>query len=205
MQVGVLLDYHKNHGTGLRSVAGNNLKTNIMKYWKQGFYDEPVEGSVEITEEYYQELLAGQSTGLIIAESKNRHPLLVEYEYDIEEVRKMKVFEIQSFDKSINVNSFKLLGKSMWLDKNTRVGLFNSISIEKEAGKTETVLWYDAVKYVIQIPDALDMLNTLELYALNCYNVTQSHIAAVRALQTIEEIENYDYTIGYPEKLSFPG
>ena len=181
MQVGVLLDYHKNHGTGLRSVAGNNLKTNIMKYWKQGFYDEPVEGSVEITEEYYQELLAGQSTGLIIAESKNRHPILVEYEYDIEEVRKMKVFEIQSFDKSINVNSFKLLGK------------------------TETVLWYDAVKYVIPIPDALDMLNTLELYALNCYNVTQSHIAAVRALQTIEEIENYDYTIGYPEKLSFPG
>ena len=176
-----------------------------MKYWKQGFYDEPVEGSVEITEEYYQELLAGQSTGLIIAESKNRHPILVEYEYDIEEVRKMKVFEIQSFDKSIDVNSFKLLGKSMWLDKNTRVGLFNSISIEKEAGKTETVLWYDAVKYVIPIPDALDMLNTLELYALNCYNVTQSHIAAVRALQTIEEIENYDYTIGYPEKLSFPG
>lgn len=176
-----------------------------MKYWKQGFYDEPVEGSVEITEEYYQELLAGQSTGLIIAESKNRHPIWVEYEYDIEEVRKMKVFEIQSFDKSINVNSFKLLGKSMWLDKNTRVGLFNSISIEKEAGKTETVLWYDAVKYVIPIPDALDMLNTLELYALNCYNVTQSHIAAVRALQTIEEIENYDYTIGYPEKLSFPG
>lgn len=174
-----------------------------MKYWKQGFYDEPVEGSVEITEEYYQELLAGQSTGLIIAESKNRHPILVEYEYDIEEVRKMKVFEIQSFDKSINVNSFKLLGKSMWLDKNTRVGLFNSISIEKEAGKTETVLWYDAVKYVIPIPDALDMLNTLELYALNCYNVTQSHIAAVRALQTIEEIENYDYTIGYPENLAF--
>ena len=205
MQVGVLLDYHKNHGTGLRSVAGKYLKTNIMKYWKQGFYDEPVEGSVEITEEYYQELLAGQSTGLIIAESKNRHPILVEYEYDIEEVRKMKVFEIQSFDKSINVNSFKLLGKSMWLDKNTRVGLFNSISIEKEAGKTETVLWYDAVKYVIPIPDALDMLNPLELYALNCYNVTQSHIAAVRALQTIEEIENYDYTIGYPEKLSFPG
>ena len=25
------------------------------------------------------------------------------------------------------------------------------------------------------------------------------------ALQTIEEIENYDYTIGYPEKLSFLG
>ncbi len=82
-----------------------------MKYWKQGFYDEPVDGSVEITEEYYQELLAGQSAGLIIVESKNCYPILVEYEYDIEEVRKMKISEIQIFDKSTDVNSFKIEGK----------------------------------------------------------------------------------------------
>ena len=24
-----------------------------MKYWKQGFYDEPQEGSVEIEDDYY--------------------------------------------------------------------------------------------------------------------------------------------------------
>ena len=162
-----------------------------MKYWKQGFYDEPVDGSVEITEEYYQELLAGQSAGLIIVESKNCYPILVEYEYDIEEVRKMKISEIQR--------------KSVWLDKSTRVGLFNSISIEKNAGKTHTILWYDAIKYIIPIPDALAMLNEIEMYALNCYNVTQSHIAAVRSLQTIQEVENYNFKIGYPVKLNFPG
>ena len=176
-----------------------------MKYWKNGFYDEPVDGSVEIMDEYYNQLLAGQSAGLIIVESKNGYPILVEYEYDIEEVRKMKISEIQMFDKSADVNSFKIEGESVWLDKSTRVGLFNSISIEKEAGKTDTVLWYDATKYVIPVSDALAMLNKIEMYALNCYNVTQSHIAAVRSLQTIEEIENYDYTVGYPVKLSFPG
>ena len=176
-----------------------------MKYWKNGFYDEPVDGSVEITDEHYNQLLDGQSNGLLIAESKNGYPILVEYEYDIEEVRKMKISEIQIFDKSTNVNHFEIEGESMWLDKSTRVGLFNSISIEKNAGKSDTVLWYDAIKYIIPISDALAMLNALELYALNCYNVTQSHIAAVRSLQTIEEIENYDYTIGYPVKLSFLG
>ena len=176
-----------------------------MKYWKQGFYDEPVDGSVEITEEYYQELLAGQSAGLIIVESKNCYPILVEYKYDIEEVRKMKISEIQIFDKSANVNSFKIQRKSVWLDKSTRVGLFNSISIEKNAGKTHTILWYDAIKYIIPIPDALAMLNEIEMYALNCYNVTQSHIAAVRSLQTIQEVENYNFKIGYPVKLNFPG
>lgn len=102
-----------------------------MKYWKNGFYDEPVDGSVEITDEHYNQLLDGQSNGLLIVESKNGYPILVEYEYDIEEVRKMKISEIQIFDKSTDVNSFKIEGESMWLDKSTRVGLFNSISIEK--------------------------------------------------------------------------
>ena len=175
-----------------------------MKYWKQGFYDEPQEGSIEITEGYYQKLLAGQSAGLEILESKKGYPILVEPQYSLEDVIKNKVSEIQVFDKSECVNSFELSGRSMWLDKSTRVGLFNSINIEKEAGKTETVLWYDAVKYIIPISDALDMLNVLEMYALECYNVTQSHIAAVKALDTIEEIESYDYTVGYPKKLSFP-
>ena len=109
------------------------------------------------------------------------------------------------FDKSECVNSFELLGRSMWLDKSTRVGLFNSISIEKEAGKTDTVLWYDAIKYIIPVSDALRMLNKIEMYALNCYNVTQSHIAAVRSLQTIEEVENYNFKVGYPAKLKFLG
>ena len=176
-----------------------------MKYWKNGFYDEPQESSVEITEEYYQELLAGQSAGLLIVESKKGYPILVEPQYSLDDVRKNKVSEIQMFDKSKDVNIFILDGKNMWLDKSTRVGLFNSISIEKNAGKTHTILWYDAIKYIIPIPDALAMLNEIEMYALNCYNVTQSHIAAVRSLQTIQEVENYNFKIGYPVKLNFPG
>lgn len=40
-----------------------------------------------------------------------------------------------------------------------------------------------------------------ELYALECYNVTASHKANIEQLTTIEEVEAYDYTIGYPEKL----
>ena len=51
-----------------------------MKYWKNGFYDEPVDGSVEITDEHYNQLLDGQSNGLLIVESKNGYPILVEYE-----------------------------------------------------------------------------------------------------------------------------
>ena len=176
-----------------------------MKYWKNGFYDELVEGAVEITEEYYNQLLNGQSAGLLIVDNQNGYPILVEYEYSFEDVIKNKVAEIQEFDKSEDVNSLVLGENVMWFDKSTRVGLFNSISIEKQMGKADTMLWYDATKYIIPISDALSMLDEIEMYALNCYNVTQSHIAAVRSLQTITEVENYNFKVGYPAKLKFPG
>ena len=113
------------------------------------------------------------------------------------------VSKIESHDRSSAVNSFTLGGRSMWLDKETRVGLVNSIGMEQAAGKETTVLWYDGQRYVIPIPLALQMLSCLELYALECYNVTQEHISAVLALETREEVEGYDYTSGYPDKLVF--
>lgn len=174
-------------------------------YWKKGFYDEAIDGAVEISVEYWQELLNGQASGKLIAEDAEGYPILVEYEYDIEDVRKMKVSEIQQFDKSNNVNTFKFAGIEAWLDKSTRVGLFNSINIEEKAGMTDTAIWLDGVKHIIRIPDAFAMLNTIELYAINCHNVTQGHIAAVNALNSIEEIETYDFRAGYPAKLSFEG
>lgn len=174
-----------------------------MKYWKQGFYDEPIEGSVEIEEEYYVELLDGQSSGKEIYESENGYPILVEHEYTIAEIKGLKVAKIEAYDKSDAVNSFRMNGIPMWLDKNTRVGLMNSINCEQNVGKTNTVLWYNITKFVIPVIDAIAMLNALELYALNSYNVTQSHIAAVKGLNTKEEIEVYDFMTGYPEKLQF--
>lgn len=50
-----------------------------MRYWKQGFYDEPIDGAVEITEERWQELLDGQATGKMITEDEQGRPVLTEY------------------------------------------------------------------------------------------------------------------------------
>lgn len=118
-------------------------------------------------------------------------------------IREKLIAEIEAYDTSSSVNSFMLGDRQMWLDKATRVGLANSIGIEKAAGKETTTLWFDTVQYEIPVDTALQMLAALELYALDCYNVTQSHIASVRLLDNVETLEDYDYTAGYPEKLVF--
>ena len=179
------------------------MAVNKKMYWKSGFFDYPIKDCVEISVEYWQELLDGQSAGKLIVTNDEGYPILVEHEYTIDELKEMKIAEINTYDKSDAVNSFTLAGKQIWLDKDTRVGLVNSIGIEKESGRMNTTLWYNAEKYVIPVDTALQMLNRLELYALDCYNVTQSHIAAVKSLSDAGQVEAYNYKTGYPEQLNF--
>lgn len=124
-------------------------------------------------------------------------------EEPMESMRKALLHNVEIYDTSEAVNSFTLQGKQMWLPKETRVGLVNSITIEKNAGKKVTGLWHDGVRYELPVDTALQMLAALELYALECYNVTAAHKAAVNALESVEDIVAYDYTENYPEKLNF--
>ena len=47
------------------------------------------------------------------------------------------------------------------------------------------------------------MLAALEVYAVDCYNKTTDHIFTVNALETLEEVEAYNYMVDYPEVLTF--
>ncbi len=114
-----------------------------------------------------------------------------------------KIQEIIEFDISEEVNSFYLNGVSVWFGKSDRVGLMNSINIEKSVGREESTMWFNGVAITINCDLAIQMLSQLELYALDCYNVTAQHKAAVLQLTNIDEVNNYDYSTGYPEKLSF--
>lgn len=119
----------------------------------------------------------------------------------VEETKARKLAEIDSYDTSPAVNSFTLNGATVWLDKATRVGLMNSLNCEKAAGRDTTTLWLGTTPITLNVERAMQLLSAVELYALECFGVTASHKAAVEALDTIEAVEAYDYTTGYPDKL----
>ena len=112
-----------------------------------------------------------------------------------------KIAEIAAYDTSSSVNGFMLNGLLVWLDKATRVGLMNSTTIAKAAGKQTTTLWLGGAKLVVGCDKAIQLLSALEMYALECFNVTASHKQAVSELATIEEVKAYDYKAGYPKTL----
>ena len=112
-----------------------------------------------------------------------------------------KTAEIDAYDTSSAVNGFTLNGTVVWLDKATRVGLMNSTSITKAMGQATTTLWLGESKMEVPCDTAIQLLSALEMYALECFNVTAAHKKAVSELTSIEEVEKYDITAGYPAQL----
>ena len=121
----------------------------------------------------------------------------------LERAKENKKAEIEVYDTSPEVNRFYIADAPMWLDKETRTGLKLRFEAEIAMGKTDTTLWADGVQYPLPLSTAVQMLYALEVYASMCYDQTQAHLAAIDALTTVEEVENYDHTSGYPEKLRF--
>lgn len=119
----------------------------------------------------------------------------------LEEAKAEKIAEIADYDTSDKVNGFMLNGLLVWLDKATRVGLMNSTTISKATGQQTTTLWLGGLKLVVDCDKAIQLLSALEMYALECFNVTASHKAAVGELKTIEDVKVYDYKAGYPKML----
>ena len=107
--------------------------------------------------------------------------------------------KINAYDQSSEVNGFYINGSNFWLDKATRVGLAHLADCTD--GDMSLVLG----SVVIQINSvvAKELLAQLERYAAECYLATAKHLLTVNDLYTVEELINYDYTKGYPEKLTF--
>jgi hypothetical protein len=118
-------------------------------------------------------------------------------------IKELVTEEITAYDTSSDVNSFYLNNTRVWLDKDTRVGLMNSTTIQKTAGYTTTTLWMGTTPITLDCDLAIQMLGALEIYALDCFNKTAEHKKNVSVLETVSEVANYNYTEGYPEKLKF--
>lgn len=119
----------------------------------------------------------------------------------LEQARMERLAALDKYDSSDSVNSFTLNGNPMWLDAPTRQQLRISIDAYQAQGIENVTKWFNGVQFTFQTSVWLQMLNALEVYASEALNVTEAHRAAINALTSIEEIDEYDFTIGYPKKI----
>jgi hypothetical protein len=113
----------------------------------------------------------------------------------LEEFLKRK---IELYSSSKNINSFIYEGKEYWLDKNDRTSLWNLSN--SSLGNLEIIIG-DEVMTISSLKLKAFLLK-LELYAYKCFVNTFKHLKAAKALYKLEDIINYDYTTGYPDKVT---
>jgi hypothetical protein len=119
----------------------------------------------------------------------------------LQAVKSSILADITAYDSSAAVNAFLLNGMQVWLDKATRVGLMNSTTIAKNMGQEKATLWLGSYQLEVDCDKVIQLLSALEMYALECFNVTAAHKKAVSELDNIEAVLTNDYKSGYPEKL----
>ena len=120
----------------------------------------------------------------------------------LERAKAEKIAELEAYDQSDAVNSFSVNGQDMWLDAQTRQQLRISLDANQQAGRETVTKWFDGVQYTYPIDVWYYMLGQVEVYAGDALNVTEAHKAAINALESVEDVEAYEFT-GYPVKLSF--
>lgn len=106
---------------------------------------------------------------------------------------------IEHYDSSLSVNSFLFNGNPLWLDKATRVGLVNLVNSSSD--NVTLALGNQIITIPVEV--AKQFLAALEVYAGECYVNTARHRINIKQLKSKEDLLNYDFTTGYPEKLSF--
>lgn len=127
----------------------------------------------------------------------------------LEQARVEKLMEIESYDSSSDVNECLIHynGETIpyWADKTTRTTLKEAVRdcIAVGLDKYRLDLREYGVSMEIDCELMLGMLQELEVYAIRCYNKTTDHIYAVKAMDSIEDIQGYDYQSDYPSKLEF--
>lgn len=126
-----------------------------------------------------------------------------EYKPEISDIRNLLTEAIKLYDSSDRVNIFYVNEMPMWLDKSTRVGLVNTINVQKSMGQETTTLWYGTNKFELNCDFALQFLAQLEIYASSCYNITSLHLSRINRLEDPYVLMLYDITSDYPEILHF--
>lgn len=123
------------------------------------------------------------------------------------QAKQKKIAELEAYDSSDAVNSFRVnVGNEAvdtWITPEQRSDYKVSIDAAELLGMTEVHPVLNGVPVTLDIQTAKIALAKIQIYANQCYGVTEQHRAAISALTTVSEVTEYDFTTGYPPKLSF--
>lgn len=106
---------------------------------------------------------------------------------------------IKEYDSSKEVNYFIYKDFRYWFDKDTRLALKYKFEVLKNNNIESGLIWFGSVPYEVNCDEILNFLTQLELYAIQCNDITRRHLNEVKELEYSEDILRYNITKDYPQ------
>jgi hypothetical protein len=130
----------------------------------------------------------------------------------LEQKRTQKLSAIEQYDSSDIVNGFTvhiMNGETVvsefdaWIDRETRADYKNSLDAAELLGRTEVTPVFNGTPITLSVQMAKVALAQVQIYANQCYNVTEQHKAAINAMDNWIDVDIFDITADYPQRLVF--
>lgn len=126
------------------------------------------------------------------------------FERTLEQAKQEKLNEIARYDNSPAVNSFVINNTiQTWFTPAERSNYKQSVESAELLGVPTLQFYVNNTLLEVETAKAKQMLAMIHLYADKCFIVTMQHKLAVEQLETIEEVDSYDYKVGYPSNPNF--
>ena len=118
-----------------------------------------------------------------------------------------KIAELDAYNNSNEINEFIVnIGDNQmtaWITPEIRSNYRNSIDSAKLLGVETLHPVINGIELEITVSVAEIALAKVQLYADRCFAVTEKHRATINALSDIDDVNNYNFKEGYPEKEVF--
>lgn len=115
--------------------------------------------------------------------------------------KRIKKHDIKIYQNSLK--GFVINGEEIIVDTETLNKMTFRVMAESAMNKNKTNLWFNDKEYEFKTKDALELLYNLQIYFGECFDVTNYHSNNINNLNSVDEIESYDYHEGYPNKIQF--
>jgi hypothetical protein len=128
---------------------------------------------------------------------------------ELQNAKDRKIRELIEYDSSSAVNSFEIRRHGVkvidyWIPRDLRTSLEGDVTAAAKVGDTYKFdIREMGITLTLNCNKFLEALSILRIYAVECFNQTSAHLAAIKSLPALEDVEEYDFTTDYPDKLVF--
>ena len=127
----------------------------------------------------------------------------------LEEAKAEMIQTITEYDGSDSVNAFNVYDREHditfegWFTPEERSNYKSSIDAAKLLGISALTFFIGNIELDVTPTQAEYMLAQIQLYADMCFIITKEHKIYVEGLDNIEDVDEFDYTANYPQKITF--